>query len=415
MSLFLVGFAVSLGSSYASAQQERVLYSFGSSGTDGSHPYGGVVVDSAGNLYGTTREGGSYGYGTVFEISPHAEGTWTESILHNFNNNGVDGFYPHAGLVADAAGNLYGTTTYGGAYRNCGAVFEMQKKSGGWSEAVIHSFTSEDGQFPEDGLIFDGAGNLYGTTKFGGTLGNGAVFKLSPALGGNWQTAVLHSFGAAKDGFYPVAGLAIDTSGHLYGTTTQSSANDDATGAVFELKPTPEGNWLEAILLTLANDGYTLLDGTPEAGVVLDSSGNLYGTAFDKGGFGFGEVFEVRPGGEMDWPGDVLFSFYGGRGIDNSGGAPMGGLTFDTSGSLYGTGSAGGSYHNHSGSVGGVVFKLTPQADGPWSYEVVHSFGSGSDGSTPYSGVVFDASGNLYGTTLKGGTYNAGTVYEVTP
>jgi uncharacterized repeat protein (TIGR03803 family) len=218
--------AVLMTSTWAAAQ-EKVLYNFGN-GTDGVAPQAGLVMDAAGNLYGTTYNGGTYNYGTVFELTPAAGGGWTEMVLHNFNNDGVDGAYPHAGLIFDAAGNLYGTTHSGGTHNascsnDCGTVFELTPSAGGtWTEKVLYDFYSirTDGAFPASSLIFDGAGNLYGTTIFGGAsgAGNGTVFELTPAAGGGWTERVLYSFGA--DGIWPYAGLIFDAAGNLYGTTS---------------------------------------------------------------------------------------------------------------------------------------------------------------------------------------------------
>ena len=177
-------FAVSLllTSSWAATDwNEKVLHNFGS-GADGNYPPAGLIRDAAGNLYGTTLYGGAHNYGTVFELSASAGGGWTETVLHSFNNDGTDGWYPQAGLIFDAAGNLYGTTARGGAYTYYGTVFELSPNgSGGWTETVLHSFgNGADGVFPFAGLTFDAAGDLYGTTYLGGTYDEGTVFELTP-------------------------------------------------------------------------------------------------------------------------------------------------------------------------------------------------------------------------------------------
>src|ERR1019366_934096 len=206
----------------------KVLYSFIHNGTDGGFPQAGLIFDAAGNLYGTTSEGGtssscSGGCGTVFELTPTAGGGWTEKVLHNFNSNGTDGANPYAGLIFDAAGNLYGTTTVGGTYYY-GTVFELTPTAGGgWTEKVLHSFNynGTDGNNPQASLTIDAAGNLYGTTSGGGTYGNykGTVFELTPAAGGDWTETVLHNF-VGPDGAAPLAGLIFDAAGNLYGTTS---------------------------------------------------------------------------------------------------------------------------------------------------------------------------------------------------
>jgi uncharacterized repeat protein (TIGR03803 family) len=215
------------------------LYSFhADSLTDGSFPFGGVTIDAAGNLYGTTDGGGTYGSGTVFELSPTAGGSWVEKVLHAFESNGTDGGLPTGGLILDAAGNLYGTTASGGAY-NSGTVFELTPAGeGNWTETVLHNFNDDgmDGFGPRASLIFDTAGNLYGTTILGGTYGYGTVFELTPAGGGIWTETLLHSFaGSPDDGANPVAGLVIGTSGILYGTTNVGGTYH--YGTVFQIEP----------------------------------------------------------------------------------------------------------------------------------------------------------------------------------
>ncbi len=208
------------------AQVETVVHNFGQGDFDGVESFAGLVQDAAGNLYGTTNQGGIQTQGTVFELSPRVGGGWSETVLHSFGN-GTAGKYPYAGLIFDSAGDLYGTTANGGihvggsCYLGCGAVFELSpREGGGWTETVLHSFGSgTDGARPEAGLIFDSAGNLYGTTTAGGIHHAGTVFELSPRQGGGYTETVLHSFGNGTDGQYPYAGLLFDAAGNLYGTT----------------------------------------------------------------------------------------------------------------------------------------------------------------------------------------------------
>lgn len=191
----------------AAAQEESVLYSFDKI----SQPYAGLIFDAAGNLYGTTLFGGDYGDGSVFELQPQAGGGWSEQTLHSFNKKGGDGFYPVAGLALDAGGNLYGTTQQGGAYKHFGIVFELlRNEDGSWREEILHSFNlnGRDGVNPLAGLIFDAAGNLYGTTSYGGVYSNGTVFELLRKPGGGWGEKVLHNFfNNTVDGVTPYAGL----------------------------------------------------------------------------------------------------------------------------------------------------------------------------------------------------------------
>jgi uncharacterized repeat protein (TIGR03803 family) len=214
---------------------EQVLHYFHYDGTDGNTPESTLIMDTAGNLYGTTETGGTYGYGTAFELTRNQSGEWSENILHNFNYDEVDGWYPAAGLTFDDLGNLYGTT-YGGGTSGWGTVFELTPTAGGsWSETILHDFNDDgtDGAALNDGLIFDTAGNLYGTTQYGGSnftcgghgpIGCGTVFELSPTQGGEWQETILHNFqNNGKDGYYPT-GTPILYAGDLYGTTTEGGS-----------------------------------------------------------------------------------------------------------------------------------------------------------------------------------------------
>src|SRR6202521_4629703 len=194
------------------ATQVTVLHNFGK-GKDGSGSVASLIFDSAGNLYGTTEYGGPYNYGMVFELTPKAGGGWTEKVLHNFNNNGKDGGNPAGGLIIDATVNVY-VTTAGGGIHGSGTVFELTPKAGGgWTEKVLHNFNNngKDGGNPAGGLIFDATGNLYGTTAGGGIHGSGTVFELTPKAGGGWTEKVLHNFNNnGKDGTAPPAGVIFD-------------------------------------------------------------------------------------------------------------------------------------------------------------------------------------------------------------
>jgi uncharacterized repeat protein (TIGR03803 family) len=265
----------------AAAQQEKALHSFNSNGKDGFTPYASLILDTAGNLYGTTQYGGSYGAyggGTVFELMPEEAGGWTERVLHSFNGNldSTDGSQPRAGLIFDAAGNLYGTTYKGGVH-GYGTAFELTRTTGGnWTEKILHNFNDDgkDAYNPDTSLTFDAAGNLYGTTQYGGAYNFGAVFELILQAGGNWTEKILHNFDSnLKDGYEPLAGV-IFVAGNLYGTTQYGGASGN--GAVFELTPQTGGGWAEKILHSFNKNGQDGL--VPIAGLVSDSSGNLYGT-----------------------------------------------------------------------------------------------------------------------------------------
>jgi uncharacterized repeat protein (TIGR03803 family) len=398
---------------------EIVLHSFGN-GSDGSGPMAGLIVDGAGNFYGTTEYGGIHftcpgggGCGAVFELSPREGGGWTETVLHSFGG-GNDGFSPVAALVMDRAGNLYGTTFSGGIHNNCedgcGTVFELSpREGGGWTETLLHSFGGgTDGYYPAGVLILDGGGNLYGTTGNGGIHGLGTVFELSPREGGGWTETVLHSFKSdGSEGFSPNAGLVLDGAGDLYGTTYNGGIH--GFGTVFELSPREGGGWTDTVLHSFGrgNDGYY-----PFAGLVKDGAGNLYGTT-EYGGIhnncdgGCGTVFELSPREGGGWTETVLHSF--GRGTDGS--VPVAGLIFDGAGNLYGT-TQGGGIHGR-----GTAFELSPREGGGWTERVLFSigFGDGLYGDLPSCGLVLDGVGNLYGTTQGGGTYQGGTVFELSP
>jgi uncharacterized repeat protein (TIGR03803 family) len=347
---------------------------------------------------------------TILAITLLEASTWAaprERVLHSFNDNGKDGVNPYAGVIFDSSGNLYGTTAYGGCnvQYGCGTVFELTPtRSGTWEEKVLHHFNFRDGWIPFAGLIFGANGNLYGTTE----ADAGTVFELTPTAGGDWTEKVLHRFKEnTKDGVNPYAGVIFDSSGNLYGTTLGGWG----LGTVFELSPKEGGGWAERILHDFTNKGKE--GNTPYAGVIFDTSGNLYGTTYYGGDYqceyGCGTVFELTPKAGGGWAEKVLHSFN-----MKDGATPVAGLIFDASGNLYGTTSAGGG-SNQCQYGCGTVFELTPKAGGGWTEKVLHSFGQGEDGAVPLSGLIFDASGNLYGTTYEGGTYGYGTVFEIIP
>jgi uncharacterized repeat protein (TIGR03803 family) len=387
------------------SQTETVLHSF--DGKYGYSPDAGLIFDSSGNLYGSTYQGGAFNYGMIFELVPGADSHWAEKVVRNCNNNGKEGYSPDSSLIFDPAGNLYGTTDYGGAH-NAGTVFELARKTGGgWIEKVLHSFSSTgtDGYAPEGGLVFDAAGNLYGTTNYGGTDHSyGTVFELTPSAGGGWAEHVLFSFDGATSGEYPVGGLVLDAGGNLYGVAAAGGSSN--YGTVFELTPHSGGIWSEKTVHT-----FTGANGvSPSGSLTFDAAGNLYGTTGAGGTPGAGTVFKLTPADGGGWSETILYNFLG-----NSDGAyPASKLVFDTAGNLYGTTVKGGG----SGAGGyGTVFELTPMLDGSWTETQLHFFSSGTDGdgNQPVGNLILDGAGNLYGATLYGGTYDLGTVFEVTP
>jgi uncharacterized repeat protein (TIGR03803 family) len=427
----------------ASAEwKEKVLYSFQGGATDGSVPVGGVVFDKQGNLYGVTSDGGG-----VYQLAPPANkgGDWTESVSYVFKGNSKgDGATPEGGLIIDAAGNLYGTTAYGGTGNcvllgsvvGCGTVYELsppKQKGGAWTETILYSFpTSKQGYFPNGNLVFDTAGNLYGATTFGGTKGTdcdkfyggqcGVVFKLSPpkTKGGKWTEKVLHNFASGTDGANPNGGLVLDGKGNVYGTTYIGGYDcphnsGQGCGTVFELaSPTMNvGAWTEAVLHRFkrnASDG-----GNPTAGLRFDGVGNLYGTTLNGGPGQYGTVFYLKPPskGTGPWVETVLHSFN-----DNQQGAgPEGSLIFDTHGDLYGTTAI-----PTNRSAQGNVFRMRPPTPKgkSWAFSVIYTFIGNPDGANPTAALIFDSKGDLYGTTQFGGTGQSceggcGAVYEVSP
>lgn len=399
--------------------RENVLYVF-QGGKDGVSPSTTLIFDAAGNLYGTTSSGGNYqcdryfGCGTVFKLEPGAQSKWTKTILHTFR--GRDGAHPGGGLISDSVGNLYGTTVSGGGAAGWGTVYKLAPGAHGkWTETVLHSFNNQDGGLPAGNVIFDTAGNLYGITQAGGAHGFGTVFKLAPAVNGNWTETVLHSFNG-EDGKSPTSALIFDSLGNLYGTTAAGGninyCSPNGCGTVFELVPDTNGKWAHKVL-----HSFTDKDGSvPWSSLVFDAAGNLYGTTLEGGdlgsetclGDGCGVVFKLAPRTDGSWIEQVLHSFHGWA----DGFYPYAGLIFDAAGNLYGT-----TWY------GSNVFKLVPRANGKWNETVLHSF-NGKDGSFPSAGLVFDAAGNLYGTTEYGGKLKAchseygngcGVVFEVTP
>jgi uncharacterized repeat protein (TIGR03803 family) len=380
---------------WAQAPSYSVLYSFQCGPNDGEYPNGNLIADSGGNLYGTTMSGGAFEQGTAYELS--ADGT--ETVLHSFAGPPADGTYPQAGLVRDAAGNLYGTTVYGGSFGDGdGTVFEV---SASGEETVLYNFGGflTDGVFPEAGLVRDDAGNLYGTASVGGAFRDGTVFRVSSA----GKETVLLSFDGS-DGWGPGGGLVRDSAGNLYGTTIEGgeSGCPDGCGTVFVLEKTGQ----EKVLYGFSGPP---ADGSnPSGNLLRDTEGNLYGaTAYGGRGpsciseLGCGTVFKVTPSGEET----VLYSFSGGA----DGGVPPGGLIEDSKGNLYGTAGIGGDLT--CGFVGcGVVFELSSTG----KEKVLHTFtGPPSDGNGP--GALLLSGNAFYGTTGEGGAYNCGTVFKITP
>ncbi len=339
LTLAVIALLVLIAARPAQAQTETVLYSF-TGGSDGGSPAYRLTSDGAGNFYGTTFEGGEeygLGYGTVFELSPNGGEGWKETVLYSFKG-GVDGSNPSSYVIFDSAGNLYGTTGSGGEKGN-GVVFELSPEGKEWKETVLYRFTGTDGANPANGLIFDPAGNLYGTTQ-NGPGGNPIVFELSPS----------------------------------------------------------GGAWTEQVIYAIVNP---LLVGLPN-GLTMDAAGNIFGTTNFT-------VFELSPNGSGGWNPTLLHTFTGGT---KDGAYALGTLVLDQAGNLYGTTENGGAFGEQFGGYG-TVYKLSPEKKGS-KVKILHSFkGDPKDGVAPVAGIVFDASGNLYGTTYEGGKSGLGTVFEL--
>jgi uncharacterized repeat protein (TIGR03803 family) len=423
----------------------QTLYGFcgqgGTSCSDGAVPFG-LIRDASGRLYGATQNGGlnnaacpgSSGFppgcGVVFELTRNAvTQRWTQAVLYSFcaasGTSCPDGKHPGAGLIIGPTGHLYGTTIDGGAYDTGagggGTVFELTPNAARtkWRQVVLYSFCRQDGcrdgAFPLAGLVMDAAGRLYGTTFAGGARGGGTVFELVPnRTGTNWSPRVLHSFctvGGKRcfDGKNPQAGVIVDAAGHLYGTTMAGGAH--AFGTVFELAPdATRTRWTQVVLYSFCAQ-HDCSDGAePVAGLIRDAGGRLHGTTRGGGLSGLGTVFELVPAAATTTE-SVLLSF----GPDGAG--PLG-LIRDAAGHLYGTTGSGGA------EGWGTAFELIPNADQTaWSENVLYSFCTQdvpncTDGARPAAGLIRDAAGHLYGTTAAGGPHGVppgggGTVFEL--
>jgi uncharacterized repeat protein (TIGR03803 family) len=436
--------ALSLPSNaWAASWKEKVLYSF-QYGSDGAVPAGSVVFDPQGNLYGATTERGGLNCaplgdcGIVYELSPPTQpgAPWTETLLYVFKGRAYkDGDAPLGSLVRDTAGNLYGATVYGGTgdcvllgkLGGCGTVFELSppaRQGDQWTETILYSFKGgKDGYAPQGSLVFDTAGNLYGSTWFGGGYGGsscdayfqycGTIFELSPPKqkGGAWTEKVLYSFKNGTDGGQPNGGLSFDKHGALYGTTYCGGAtpcNGTAgSGVVLELRPPAKqgGRWQYGLAFTFnGSDG-----GVPSGNLVFDAKGNMYGAALSGGKYQEGIAFQLAPPTRQgrQWKEIILHNF----GVTDGLG-PNSGLIVDKAGNLYGTTYEGGNPSS------GVIYRLMRRGN-VWDFAVIYNFKNLPDGIYPL-GLVFNPVGDLFGASLYGGDSNAcrsgcGTVFEAKP
>ncbi len=388
----------------------KTLYRF-TGGSDGRRPYAGLIFDQAGNLYGTTTYGGNFtdcdivgGCGVVFKLTPNSDGSWKESVLHTFCSPAGcgDGAGPYGSMIFDAAGNLYGTTEAGGS-GTVGAVYELMPSNGGWAESVLYSFAgSSDGAHPYAGLIFDSSGNLYGTTSSWYTSFGGTVFELTRGSGGTWTESFVFDFTGGPGGGAPYAGVIFDAQGNLYGTTLVGGGNQ--VGVVFKLEASNRKVLQVLHSFTGGRDG-----GYPVYGsLIMDTAGNLYGTTSSGGAYNHGTVFKLTQSAGK-WKETVVHSFTNERGA-----VPDSGLIFDSAGNLYGTTSQGGDLGACAGKGCGVVFKLTPNSTGGWKETVLYGFAD-KPGANPNAGLTLDSAGNLYGTTTGDNSTTFGSVFEITP
>lgn len=389
---------VALFSGMAGAQTGSVLYNF-TGGNDGANPQSKLLLLDDGSLVGTTTAGGLSGSGEVFKLDPGGHRGWTLSILHDFAG-GADGDLPAAGVISDGQGNLYGTVYQGGALGH-GAVYELIKNPDGtYTNQVIYSFSGgNDGGQPVAEVIFDKAGNLYGTTALDGKYGQGVAFELSPNGDGTWRETVLHAFvSQSNDAQGPGGALVFDSAGNLYGLSVAGGAA--GLGAVYQLAPDGAGGWRERVIYSFrgGSDG-----ATPSRSDLIVGGSNLFGTTTNGGSGDAGTVFQLTRTSDGRWHERVVYSFAGGA----AGGNPYAGVTRDAPGNLYGT-TASGAF-----GAGGVVFKLSKGAGGQWTESVLYTFDGAGNGS--YAGLLRDSSGNLFGTTEFGGPDLAGNIFEVTP
>lgn len=342
----------------AGGQTLAVVHNFTGAVGDGAYPYDAGLLALGGKLYGVTSGGGRRGAGTFYELTLQSNGTWELSVLYSFT-----GGDPIGSVIADTAGNFYGITN-GGGLHGAGTAYRLSNTSGTWQKTTLWSFGGpRDGAYPSAGLVLDQSGNLYGTTVLGGIYGEGAAFELSPSAGEMYTETLLHSFGAgASDGEHPNAPLIIDAAGNLFGTTsiggsTTCSLETLSCGTVFELSPGANG-WTETVIHYFEANG---TDGFfPLSPLMMDKEGNLYGTTEDGGS--------------------------GGDRCDSGGGT---------------TGC-------------GTVFVLSRSPSGHWEEQIIHAFGGGDAGSEPNSGLVTDSAGNIYGETAPTEQFQGdGAVYEL--
>jgi uncharacterized repeat protein (TIGR03803 family) len=424
----------------AGAGPYKVLHSFCSGGScgDGSQPKAALTMDLSGNLFGTAAVGGHSGHGTVFELTRSETGKLKFDRIYSFcpRGNCSDGANPFGSLIVDTQGNLFGTAAAGGNV-NQGAVFKLSPGGRkGWTETVIYNFCQQsgcsDGAAPAAGLtyagaasgaLYDGTSSLYGTTTRGGSNNLGSVFSLTPN-GDVWEEGVIYSFcmlggEACTDGKSPQSALLLDSSGNLFGTTVTGGGHNvggdsEGAGVLYQLAPNGDGTWTQTVLHHFCSSNHCADGARPFDTPIMDATGALFGTTSGGGkncaegqGYGCGTIFKLIPQGDNS-PETILYAFCSKKNCKD-GFAPGGGVTMDSSGNLFGTTRVGG----NTVEGGGVLYEL-----GVDSYNVLHRFCSlanCADGNLPDASLVLDSAGTLYGTTVYGGTgqgVDSGTVFE---
>lgn len=372
----------------------------------GEGPKSGLMVDPAGNLYGTTSAGGEHGQGAVFQLIPPSpnEAGWTQKVLQEFD--GANGANPMATLARDAAGNLYGTTAAGGVHQK-GTVFQLTPPVDGvsaWTLRTLVTFDGANGAAPYGAVTLDAVGNLYGTTRAGGRADKGTVFQIMPPLPGKtaWRRKTLVTFYGAN-GAAPMAGVTLDAAGNLYGTTSEGGSKN--AGTVFQISPPLAGKtvWRRKTLMTF--NGFN--GATPMAGVTLDSAGNVYGTTYlggKKSDLG-GTVFQLTPPipPASTWKRRIIYSFEGQPNM-------VAGVTLGAAGNLYGTTETGGKGK-------GSLYQLVAPPPGKSFWKFINRVNfDGPKGMAPTASVVLGPDGSLYGTTPNSNTTSEyGTFFKFTP
>lgn len=397
------GIALCFGAT-GKASTTQIIYSFGG-GADGEYLDTDVEVDAAGNLYGTSVLGGTFGGGTVWQLSL-VGGKWVHKVLYNFTGS-ADGGEPYKGVTVDAAGNLYGTAVTGGSGScegGCGVTYKLTKNGSTWTQTVLHAFTGgEDGSGPGSRVTLDKQGNVYGMTPTGGAFGLGTIYVLRPKENDTWNLQVLHTFTGGVDGSSGSAGKMVFHQGALFGAAT--TGGKYGSGTIFRLKPRNRGQWTYQPIYSFLGG----LDGVfPYGGLTIDLSDNIFGTTYYGGTDGVGTVFQLSfaRGG---WVNLVLYNFK----ASGDGNYPISNVVFDDMINIYGTTSEGGS-----GS--GIIFQLTQlPAGGPtggtWEETLTHVFTGTPDGAFPYTGMTPGGDGSFYGATVHGGANGEGAIYQFTP